>query len=322
MLTERQKIILELIVDDFLEVMTPISSNYLLNKYQFTVSSATIRNDMAALEQEGYLVKVHTSSGRMPSRKALKYYIEELKYEINQDPPQPIEFKRPVDNTKNFTQTLAISISERLGHLTQVSLTDEDERIKGMYITPLTDSAGIAIIVLDTGNIKQLPVKTGRGVTVEDLSKLSNFFNNLLMDKRLGDSRLILNENTVVPTEIRHLFDQLSAQINAAIEKPRRTVGHAGFSFLLKDMKDELDTLEHIYEDIESESLQQTVEQLSSNDVNIYFGDELDDSYKSISVIMTNFDYSGLSGNLMVIGPELMGYKHVINLLHSFKKGV
>ena len=87
-------------------------------------------------------------------------------------------------------------------------------------------------------------------------------------------------------------------------------------------MRNEVETLEHLYGDIESEALYNSVEQFTSNDVSIYFGDELDESYKSLSVITTNFDHAGLSGNLIIVGPELMGYKHVIKLLHSFKKGV
>ncbi|WP_213810279.1 DeoR family transcriptional regulator [Jeotgalicoccus sp. WY2] len=91
MLTERQEIILTFIVDDFLNVMTPISSKHLLEKYNFDVSSATIRNDMAVLEKEGFLIKTHTSSGRVPSRKALKFYIEELKLNIEQSPAKSFE---------------------------------------------------------------------------------------------------------------------------------------------------------------------------------------------------------------------------------------
>lgn len=322
MLTNRQQIILKFIVDDFLDVMTPISSKYLLDKYKFDVSSATIRNEMAALERVGYLLKAHTSSGRMPSRKALKFYIEEQKALIKTAPPKTIEIVSSVDDVEAFTQTLATSISKETGYLTQVSASSDDEKVKGMYITPLTDSAGIAIIVLNTGSVKQLPVQTGRHVSVDDLSKLSNLFTSLLKDKRLDDSLFILNDHTAVPNEVRHLYDQLTAQIAAAVDQPKRTVGYAGFNYLLSDMKDDVETLEHIYDDIESETLQQTVEKLSSNDVSIYFGDELDDSYKAVSVITTNFEHRGLSGNLMVIGPELMGYKHVINLFHSFKKGV
>ena len=125
-----------------------------------------------------------------------------------------------------------------------------------------------------------------------------------------------------MPPEIRPLYNQVTAQITAAADTEKRTMGHAGFNYLLQDMRNEVETLEHLYGDIESEALYNSVEQFTSNDVSIYFGDELDESYKLLSVITTNFDHAGLSGNLIIVGPELMGYKHVIKLLHSFKKGV
>lgn len=322
MLTNRQEVILTFIVDDFLDVMTPISSKYLLDNYNFDVSSATIRNDMAELEKAGYLIKTHTSSGRVPSRKALKLYIEELKLTIEQSPAKSFELNSSTDNLKSLTHELALTISDKTKYLTQVSLKANNETVKGLYITPLTNTASIAIIVLNSGTIRQMPLNTSQDITIDDFAKLSNILNVLLLDKNLGDTRVILTTYAQVPLEIRHLYDQVTAQIMAYIETPKRTIGHAGFNYLMQDLKDEVDTLEHLYGDIESETLYNLVERLSSNDVNIYFGDELDAGYKSISVITTNFDHAGLSGNLMIVGPELMGYKHVIKLLHSFKKGV
>ena len=322
MLTERQEIILTFIVDDFLNVMTPISSKYLLDKYNFDVSSATIRNDMAELENAGYLIKTHTSSGRVPSRKALKFYIEELKLKIEQSPSKSLELTSKAGNIENLADELALAISDRTKYLAQVSLKASNETVKGLYITPLTDTASIAIIVLNSGSIRQMPVKTDRNVTIDDFQKLSTIFNELLFDKNLGDTRVILKNNPYVPPEIRPLYNQVTAQITAAADTEKRTMGHAGFNYLLQDMRNEVETLEHLYGDIESEALYNSVEQFTSNDVSIYFGDELDESYKSLSVITTNFDHAGLSGNLIVVGPELMGYKQVIKLLHSFKKGV
>ena len=322
MLTERQETILTFIVDDFLNVMTPISSKYLLDKYNFDVSSATIRNDMAELENAGYLIKTHTSSGRVPSRKALKFYIEELKLKIEQSPSKSLELTSKAGSIENLADELALAISYRTKYLAQVSLKASNETVKGLYITPLTDTASIAIIVLNSGSIRQMPVKTDRNVTIDDFQKLSTIFNELLFDKNLGDTLVILKNNPYVPPEIRPLYNQVTAQITAAADTEKRTMGHAGFNYLLQDMRNEVETLEHLYGDIESEALYNSVEQFTSNDVSIYFGDELDESYKSLSVITTNFDHAGLSGNLIIVGPELMGYKHVIKLLHSFKKGV
>ena len=75
----RKQTLLKLIVEDFIKTAEPVGSNYLIQKYNLNISSATIRNEMNALEKEGLLEKTHTSSGRVPSNEGYKYYIENLR---------------------------------------------------------------------------------------------------------------------------------------------------------------------------------------------------------------------------------------------------
>ena len=82
-LTQRQKIIFKTIVDEFTRCAEPVGSKTLMQLLDFPVSSATIRNEMAALEKVGLLEKTHTSSGRVPSAKGYKYYVNELLKEDN-----------------------------------------------------------------------------------------------------------------------------------------------------------------------------------------------------------------------------------------------
>ena len=90
----RKDRILKLIVEDFIQTAQPVGSHYLLDKYNLNVSSATIRNEMNQLEKEGLLEKTHTSSGRIPSTKGYKYYIEHLRE------------KRVDDKIKNELKTI------------------------------------------------------------------------------------------------------------------------------------------------------------------------------------------------------------------------
>lgn len=77
-LTRKQKI-LKLIVEDFIKYAEPVGSNYLISKYNLDISSATVRNIMSELEEDGLLEKTHTSSGRIPSTMGYRYYIENLR---------------------------------------------------------------------------------------------------------------------------------------------------------------------------------------------------------------------------------------------------
>ena len=83
MLNDRKKRILQAIVDEYVDTAEPVSSGVISQKYGIDFSSATIRNEMAELEKEGYLDKVHTSSGRVPSAKGYRLYVDELLKEQN-----------------------------------------------------------------------------------------------------------------------------------------------------------------------------------------------------------------------------------------------
>ena len=77
-LTERKKKILQLVVDDYIETAQPVSSKSITEKYLTTISSATVRSELSALEELGYLYQPHTSAGRVPSKEAYKLYVNEL----------------------------------------------------------------------------------------------------------------------------------------------------------------------------------------------------------------------------------------------------
>ena len=78
MLDDRKKKVLQAIVEEYINTAEPVSSNALITKYNLNCSSATIRNEMADLEKSGLLDKMHTSSGRVPSAKGYRYYVDEL----------------------------------------------------------------------------------------------------------------------------------------------------------------------------------------------------------------------------------------------------
>ncbi len=103
MLTNRQLLILQLTVDDFIKSAQPVGSRQLSKKPEAPFSSATIRNDMADLEEMGYLEKTHTSSGRVPSEKGYRFYVDHLLTEekLNREDSQSTSFYIPRENSGN-----------------------------------------------------------------------------------------------------------------------------------------------------------------------------------------------------------------------------
>lgn len=322
MLTGRQKIILYSIVDDFLNVTMPISSKHLIDKYNLDISSATVRSEMAKLEAYGFLTKPHTSAGRIPSRKALRHYIEMLTEQLSDeyDAKDSKLKSRVADEMKHneMSQALADLFSGMTSYLTQVSMSEEDELVKGLYLTPITTSTLLVIIVLESGTIKKIPIRMSENITIPDLEKLGNELNSAVVNQPLSKLAVKMSDMTSID-RINILKAGIIDGITHGINGQKLISGRSGFNHLIHQINKDTSTLQLLYNDMESDQLNNLIDLNTIDGVDVYFGDELNRNYDSISVITTNFDIFGRRANLMVIGPEIMSYKEVIRLLYSFR---
>ena len=144
-LTGRKEKILQAVVDGYIENCQPVSSSEIREKHLPALSSATIRNEMAALEEMGYLTQFHTSGGRIPSPKAYKLYIEELmeRSELTSEQVNFIResFARRASHAESIVKSVADLISE-LTDYTSVALSDPSaERVKNVGLFPCGDKA-------------------------------------------------------------------------------------------------------------------------------------------------------------------------------------
>ena len=125
MLDDRKKRVLQAIVEEYIETAEPVSSNALISKYNLECSSATIRNEMAYLEKNGLLDKVHTSSGRVPSAKGYRYYVDELLKDDNISLEEikyiSDKLETKVNEIEDLTKITANTISE-ITHYTTVAI--------------------------------------------------------------------------------------------------------------------------------------------------------------------------------------------------------
>jgi len=318
MLTQRQELILFLIVDEFLAAMVPVSSKQIIQKYQLDISSATVRNEMVKLEAMGFLTKPHTSAGRIPSREALKFYIGKLSEKLDEkSESEPVHLNlKNHHNPEDLSKSTAAKISALTNYLTGVSFTGKDETVKGIYFTPLNEGILLVIIVLDSGNIKEIPVRMDYEVSLETLKILTNYFNQIIIDTPLQDLSELLR-TSLKNTALEYTVNSVADHISEDLDQPRKFSGYSGFNHLIQQISEDTDTLRALYDDLEANQLDNIIDVTGSDGVDIYLGDELPEDYHSISIITTNFKLAGFDGNLMIIGPEMMGYKKVIKLLHA-----
>ena len=156
MLTRKDKL-LKLIVEDFIKTAEPVGSNYLIKKYDLPISSATIRNEMNALEKEGLLEKTHISSGRVPSTKGYEYYIEHLRNNKIDDKMKN-ELNKVFSNSITVEEILKESC-EILSHMTNLASvvlgpSAEEEHLVSIQLIPLSLNSVTAIFVTDRGYVE------------------------------------------------------------------------------------------------------------------------------------------------------------------------
>ena len=186
MLTDRQLMILQVIVDDFIRSGQPIGSRSLSKKSDITFSSATIRNDMADLEEMGFIEKTHTSSGRVPSEKGYRYYVDHLLTPplVRNEEIQMLNsvFVDRFYELEKIVQKSAQILSE-ITNYTAIVLGPKvrDNKLKKISLVPLNKEAAVAIIVTDTGHVENKLITLPPTIDVNQIEKMVNILNDQLV---------------------------------------------------------------------------------------------------------------------------------------------
>ncbi|ANB60893.1 heat-inducible transcriptional repressor HrcA [Anoxybacteroides amylolyticum] len=192
MLTDRQLLILQVIIDDFIRYGQPVGSRTLSKKEKITLSSATIRNEMADLEELGYIEKTHISSGRVPSEKGYRYYVDHLlsPQRLTQEDMSKIKsiFAERIYELEKLVQKSAQILSD-LTSYTSIVLGPavKENKLKQLQIIPLTKETAVAIIVTDTGHVENRVITIPEAVKAADLEKMVNILNERLVGVPLID---------------------------------------------------------------------------------------------------------------------------------------
>ena len=177
-LTPRKLAILQAIVDEYIMTGMPIGSRTISKREDMHISPATIRNEMADLEEEGYLVQPHTSAGRIPSDKAYRLYVNMLMRVTALDEGERNVIKSYFDvkmaELEQLIDVTATALSETT-MLTSVVMAPQfsQMRMKRVQIVKLTDTLALAIFVMDTGLVREVPIETPPGLTPEYFEVLS-----------------------------------------------------------------------------------------------------------------------------------------------------
>lgn len=320
MLTKRQVEILRAIVDEFIATAEPVGSKTLMSKYHLPYSSATIRNDMQALEEIGYLEKTHTSSGRIPSTNGYRFYCQYLMENKLDESMEVMLSSIFTDTTLNFEDAMdkTCNVLSRMTNLTTGSLGPEanGQRLAHIRLFPMSDTSAIVVIITDLGHTENRTFSFDSQTDMEDLCKCCDLLNDRLQGTPL--SELIDRMESIKPLLVEQFGKAemlYKAFVSAFIKFSKERVNFTGTENLMYQPE---------FNDIEK--LKAVVSMLKDDDnVSKLTGQNsiaLKTSEKNeliwvddMAIVSSSFKINNEDAKLMVVGPSRMDYDSITSML-------
>ncbi len=325
LLTDRQVLILQVIVDDFIRSAQPIGSRSLAKKNGITFSSATIRNEMADLEEMGYIEKTHTSSGRIPSEKGYRYYVDNLllPQKLNSSDLAAVKsiFAERIYELEKIVQKSAKILSEMTNYTSIVlGPAVSDNKLKRLQIVPLNKETAIAIIVTDTGHVEDRMFHFPASVSPSDVEKLVNILNERLSGVPLTNlNSKIYKEIAVLLRQHISSYDLVLHAISNILNMPaHEKVFFGGKTNILSQPEfNDVEKIRSLMNMIEEEDRIYELIRKNPAGINIKIGTENDNlAMENCSLITATYQMDEEKiGSIAVLGPTRMEYSRVISLL-------
>lgn len=327
-ITNRQKEILKVIVEEYIKTAKAVSSNHICKKLK--CSSATIRNEMVILEDFGLLEKNHFASGRIPSEKGYKYYVDNLMTPKNMTGEDMLKLQTIFHNNSldlNDTIKRSIEIVSEITNYTAVVLgnASSSNKLMKVEVVPLDDDKILSIVITDKGIVQHKILSLPTVVSKEEIKKTVELINKLVVGTPINEVSEKL-EYEVKPI-IKDYVSQYEVLYNTFYDafhefsSANEDVHFGGRNNMLKQPEfSNIDKVKEIlskFDDIDSISNMKE----EDNGINIYVGSEtkLTDD---VSVIKTKYNINGEEGTIAIIGPKRMEYDRVVALLDYIKNNL
>ena len=328
---ERKKKILQAVIDEYVNTAEPVSSAALVEKYGLNYSSATVRNELAELEKKGYLDKTHTSSGRIPSEKGYRFYVDELIKEddISLEEMKYIQSKlsTKVNEIEDLAKIATSTLSE-ITHYTTVAIGPnvETQIIEEIKFVLLGTRMLMVVIVTDSGLVKETIIKYDEDITQSQIETLNNLFNSKLKGKPLSKIDKPMEE--YILSEINYSIDVIKPiidQINKIVDESETIyLEGANKAFDLPEFKS-LELAKNFVNVLdEKELMLDILDSGMAKDINVYIGDENDkEELKDFSVVTFKHSIGDKElGTIGIIGPKRMNYSKVISVMKYISKKI
>ena len=326
MLTERQENILKLITTEYIKSARPVGSNLICE--ELNCSSATIRNEMADLEELGLLEKTHTSSGRVPSEAGYRYYVDHIMKPRELNGEDMLKLQIIFNNQQlELTDTLSESLKliSDITNYTSIVLggTSHDNKLKKISVVPIDNENLIVIVVTDQGHVENKKVNL-QNVSLEEIQKTVDLINELIIGTPIDEvsSKLEFEIKPIIGRYVKEHEIVYNTFYQVFKEFSNKNVNVVGKNNFLKQPEfNNIDKIQDIFNKLDNKEVMIDSIKEDNNDIKIYIGKEnnLDDD---VTVIQTKYHAKGEEGTIAIVGPKRMDYDRVVTLLEYIKSNL
>ncbi len=345
-LDDRKVKILKAIIKNYLETGEPVGSRTISKYTDLKLSSATIRNEMADLEELGYIVQPHTSAGRIPTDKGYRFYVDDMmatkEAELNVKENALTDREKELDSMKEFLNEKVDRVEELLQNVAKVLAKDTNyatmvttpqvkgNRLKFVQLSQLEADKILAVIVMEGNLIRNKVITISDELSQENLLKLNILLNTTLTGLTLQEMNLGLvakmeNQAGEYTKIIKEVLDAIVETISSADNLKIYTSGATNI-FKYPELSDSTKASELIYTLEEKQSLTDFVnleeeETAGNHSIQVYIGNETPvEAMKDCSVVTATYELQdGMKGTIGIIGPKRMDYEKVVEKLKTIQ---
>lgn len=334
-LNERKMKILQAIISDYLNTAEPVGSRTISKNYDLGISPATIRNEMADLEDLGYIEQPHTSAGRIPSDKGYRYYVDSLvKLPEGDEMPVPLvqELLHSADRIEDLLREIASLLAKETSYATIVSTPSfQNSKIKNIQLVGIEPHKILVVVVTNNNIVKNYNVDLEDPVEQNILNRITFVLNEHLYGLTLEEINLPIIKNMQQYSEdnyevIAKVLDVIFHTIKSI---DQRDVYVSGTTNILKfpefhDVNKALELIDTIEVGEKTKFLVDKTLESDMDKIEIKIGEEIEvEEMKDCSVITTSYHINDQKvGAIAVIGPKRMDYEKTVNTLKCLQVNV
>lgn len=343
-LDDRKKKILKAVIQNYLETGEPVGSRTISKYTDLKLSSATIRNEMADLEELGFIVQPHTSAGRIPTDKGYRLYVDDMmsekEYELNARESEVEAKEKQVENMNDILNEKVDRVEELLQNVAKVLAKDTNyatmvtspqvkgNKLKFIQLSNLEPKKILAVIVMEGNIIRNKLINISEEISQENILKLNILLNTSLNGLTLEQMNLsIVNKMENQAGEhmqlVKEVLEAIVETISNADDLQIYTSGATNI-FKYPELSDSNKASELICTLEEKQSLTDLVSKDSDEEnhgIQVYIGSETPvETMKDCSVVTATYELQdGLKGTIGIIGPKRMDYEKVVGTLKTIR---